>query len=259
MESWDELAARSRALIEAGDPDEAVDVARAAVEAAAIACGEDRRETAEALVALGHALTFAAELELAAGVLNEAIHRLGPDDHGVLAEALTALGLVHQAEDDLVEAERCLRTAIAHQEQAAGREHPLLARSWTDLARLTFQAGGRGEPVDALLRKAQEIIEAALSRASSEAERLDLRWDAWTVAGDLVAVRLVEERAEEAAVALRSALAHLEAFVATGGGLPEGIRDRSDPWLDALDEAGARGVGVLRARVERLTGPRSAL
>jgi tetratricopeptide (TPR) repeat protein len=253
VETWDLLAARSRALVEAGDPDAAVDVARAAVETASVAHGEGSAEATSALIALGHAFTCAGELKHAAVVLEESVR--ATTDDAALGDAWNALGLVRQAEDDLLEAERCLRHALEHRERAWGADHPFLAKSWGDLARVTFDRGGRGASVAALLLKAQGILDRALARPASEGERRELRWDSWTVGSNLTLVRLVDGRWDETIRALRNSVAHLEAFVAVGGVLPEGIRDRTDPWLETLEEAGERGVRELRERLDRLTSP----
>ncbi len=240
--------ATADAWLAAEDPDEAVVVAREAVrEADASGPGA----VARALRALGQALVRSGEPDAGEEALREAIRLADPADHATAADAWHHLGLARQAREDLTEAERCLRQALHCREAALGPDHPWLARAWGELARVAFQRGGRGAGVASLLLKAQGILDRALTRPGGPVEPVALRFDAYTVASNLTMVRLQDARWDEALVALESALAHLEAFVALGGAPPDGVRGRLDAYLDALDDASPPRVDQLRMRLAR--------
>ena len=236
------------AWLAAQDPDEAVAVARDAVREADAA---GPSAVARALRVLGQALVLSGEPDDGEAALREAIRLADPADHATAADAWHHLGLARQAREDWTEAERCLRQALHCREAALGSDHPWLARAWGELARVAFQRGARGAGVASLLLKAQGILDRALARSGGPVEPVALRFDAYTVASNLTMVRLQDARWDEALVALESALTHLEAFVALGGALPDGVRGRLDAYLDALDDASPPQVLRLRLWLAR--------
>ncbi len=247
--SWERLVDRAVALAEAGDPDAAVDAATDAV-MGALDLGPG--PLARCLVTLGYARILAGELADGRDSLREAIAVAAPDDHPTLADAWHHLGTALQHDDDLKAAEQALRQALHHRETAWGADHPYLAKGWGDLARIAFQRGGRGAGVSSLLLRGQGILERALASPPPGHDVAELRYDAGTIATNLLLVRMEDGRWDEALRSARAAVEHFDAFVALGRDLPPGVRERLIGYLAALEAEGERGARELADRVDRL-------
>lgn len=248
--SWEALVDRAVALAGAGDPDGAVDVAvEAVMEAGELGGGP----LARALVTLGFVRVLAGDLREGRDALREAVAVADADDHATLADAWHHLGTALQHSDDLQEAERAVRQALYHREMALGADHPWLAKSWGDLARIAFQRGGRGANVTSLLLRGQGILDRAIAAGPAGGHDLaELRYDAFTIASNLVLVRIEDARWDEAIRAARSAVEHLEAFARLGREVPPDVAGRLDGYFTTLEDAGERGARDLRERVRRL-------
>lgn len=252
--SWERLVDRAVTLAEGGDPDEAVDLA---MEAVMLAADVGPGALARALVTLGYARILSGELDGGREDLREAIAVAPPDDHATLADAWHHLGAALQHADDLKEAETALRQALHHREAAWGADHPHLAKGWGDLARIAFQRGGRGAGVSSLLLRGQGILERAIASPPAGHDVAELRFDACTIASNLVLVRMEDGRWDEALRSARAAVEHLEAFAALGRDLPGGVSERLDGYLAAIEAEATEdeGADALRARIRRIAPP----
>ncbi len=246
---WERLVDRAVALAEAGDPDAAVDQATDAV---MLALGLGPGPLARCLVTLGYARILAGELADGRDSLREAIAVAAPDDHPTLADAWHHLGSALQHDGDLKAAEVALRQSLQHRETAWGADHPYLAKGWGDLARIAFQRGARGAGVSSLLLRGQGILERAIAAPAPGHDVAELRYDASTIATNLLLVRMEDGRWDEALRSARAAVEHLDAFVALGREVPDAARERLIGYLAALEAEGERGARELTERVRRL-------
>ena len=80
----------------------------------------------------------------------------------------------------------------------------------------------------------------------------ELRYDAYTIASNLILVRIEDARWDEAIRAARAAVDHLEAYVGLGREVPDGVANRLEGYFTLLEAAGERGARDLRTRLERL-------
>ncbi|WP_437841993.1 tetratricopeptide repeat protein [Sorangium sp. So ce1153] len=164
LEEAERLNARVVELQQAGRYDEAIPLARSALELREEALGPEHPDVAQSLnnlalllLAKGDHATAEPLFRRALAILEKA---LGPDHPGV-ATTLNNLALLLQAKGDHATAEPLFRRALAIREKTLGPDYPDVAASLNNLAGLLL-ARGDYAAAEPLFRRALAILEKAL-------------------------------------------------------------------------------------------------
>ncbi|WP_437542224.1 CHAT domain-containing protein [Sorangium sp. So ce367] len=164
LEEAERLHRRVVELEQARRYDEAILLARRALELREKALGPEHPGVAESLASLAGLLSTKADHASAEPLYRRALaireKALGLD-HPDVAQSLNSLAMLHWVKGDNAAAEPLIRRALAIQEKALGLEHPDVANSLNSLA-LLLLAKGDDTAAEPLLRRALAIREKAL-------------------------------------------------------------------------------------------------
>ncbi|HTN85194.1 MAG TPA: CHAT domain-containing tetratricopeptide repeat protein [Sorangium sp.] len=164
LEEAEQLNGRAVELEQAGRYDEAIPLARRALELRERALGSEHPHVAISLNNLAWLLQTKGDYAAAEPLFRRALaiseRALGPE-HPSVAIALNNLALLLKAKGDYATAEPLHRRALAIREKALGPEHPHVATSLNNLAGLLY-AKGEYAAAEPLLRRALAIREKAL-------------------------------------------------------------------------------------------------
>ncbi len=89
------------------------------------------------------------------------MRRVVAADSPRVGAALLVMGRIHQARGEYMEAERCLRQALAIRRDRLGADHPSTAWTKVTLAELLIERGGRQEAGE-LARSGLQTLERRL-------------------------------------------------------------------------------------------------
>jgi tetratricopeptide (TPR) repeat protein len=194
---WQEKNDAAKAATFRGDWEQAFALAKAALELATTPL-----EEAESATTLSFAACWSGDLEFAIESAEEAV-ALGADhgDRQILAESHHMLGVALHRAGDHEAAEREYESARALREEIHGPEHPSLAKSWGDLARLAADRGDGALAVDRTAR-GTAILAAFIESAEPGDERTEALADAMILGTNET---LLRRRGGEFAAALAAA------------------------------------------------------
>ncbi|XXY21910.1 CHAT domain-containing tetratricopeptide repeat protein [Sorangium sp. So ce216] len=164
LEEAEQLNGRAVELEQAGRYDEAIPLARRALELRERALGLDHPDVAESLNTLATLLDAKGDHAAAEPLYRRALairEKALEPEHSDVAQSLDNLALLLRAKGDIAAAEPLHRRALAIVEKALGPEHPNVAHSLNGLA-LSLQAKGDYVGAEPLFRRALAIREKAL-------------------------------------------------------------------------------------------------
>jgi tetratricopeptide (TPR) repeat protein len=245
-EDWQRLASRCKGLAFGAHYEQAIEAGRAALRKAEKELGPDAPGVAECLENLGFALTWSNAAEEGVTVLRRAVAIRAQKDptSREMAEALHHLGSALLHTGALDEADRRYAEALALREQHDGADSPIAAKSWGDMAGVSFQAGRRDEGIERLHR-ARTILEGVLARFEAEGRDpeddtlVEARIDLLTVGSNLL---LTHARASENELALSGARVAVEQAKHLRQRVNQRLRSSIAHCLQHLAEQGAEGA-----------------
>ncbi len=255
------LVRRCIGLSHVGRADEAVEQCERAVELAVMQGRLDLQAKAHGV--WGRTLAFEGEVEEGLEHLERALEHLDDIPEDARAELLHTHGVVlHQAER-FDEAEQAYRQAQDLRAQLDGRDHPVLAKGYGDLARLAADRGDGPERAAELTAKGLAVLERYLAR--DDVERDDT-WREAEMDACILQVNIGHSRAQDedlagaieavdnAADRIRSAIGHGtmlgRPFLDNATGLARALTAAEDPELRAKAHA-----VLLRLETAELDGP----
>jgi tetratricopeptide (TPR) repeat protein len=245
----DRLASRALGLAHRGDVEEALEAAERAAQLAEL--GEHPDLLIRALSVHGRTLAIEGEpgpgLELLERAVRLADHE-GIEDK-LRAEATHTFGFVLHAAQQMARAEATYRKALALRQKAYGEGHPVVAKSYGDIARFVADQG-RVEEARSMMAQGAELLARYLqdNPDDDDDERAEARVDLATLLANLAHMADHADETGEAIERLGQAVETLEKVFDEGYTAGDGFMEYASNLAERLVQNAQSGEQVEAAR-----------